>query len=76
MGSSCVREGSYWLLVKISLLSGQALAQAVQGSGGVPIAGGVQKPYRCIRDYVSGSVSVSQRQEKWWWFTGNCKIWA
>jgi len=66
MASSCVREGSDWILVKTSLLSGQALGQAAQGSGEVPIAEGVQKPYRCIRDYISGSVSVSvsQRQEK------------
>ena len=27
--------------------SGQALDQAAQGSGGVPIPGGVQKPHGC-----------------------------
>jgi len=47
MASGCVRGGSDWILGKISFLSGQALDQAAQGSGGVPIPGGVQKLCGC-----------------------------
>ena len=48
MASSCVRGGLDWILGKISYWkSGQALEQAVQCSGGVPISGGVQKMRRC-----------------------------
>jgi len=45
MASSCVRGGSGWILGKMSFL--QELAQAAQGSGGVPIPGGVQTPCGC-----------------------------
>ena len=42
MDLSCTRGGSGWILRKILLRkSGQALAQAAQGGGGVTIPGGV-----------------------------------
>ena len=48
MASSCVRGGSDWILGKMSYWqSGQALDQAAQGSGGVPVPGGVQNPCGC-----------------------------
>jgi len=48
MASSCVRRGWDWILGKnVFTESGQALAQAAQGGGGVPIPGGVQKMCRC-----------------------------
>jgi len=44
-----LHQGRFRLEGKICLSckSGQALDQAAQGSGGVPIPGGVQKPCRC-----------------------------
>ena len=45
MASSCIREGSGWILGNISFLSGNALAQAVQGGGGVTVPRAVQEPY-------------------------------
>ena len=48
MASRCARGGSGWILGKnYSQKSGEALAQAAQGGGGVTIPGGVQKLWRC-----------------------------
>ena len=48
MASSGVRGGLDWILEKfLHWKSAQALAQAAQGSGGVPIPGGVQKLCGC-----------------------------
>jgi len=48
MALSCLRGGLDWISGKISYWkSGQALDQAAQGSGGVPISGGAQKPCGC-----------------------------
>jgi len=46
MASSCIRGGLDWILGKNYLLSGQALEQATQESGGVTTPGGVQKTCR------------------------------
>ena len=44
----CARGGSGWILGKnYSQKSGEALAQAAQGGGGVTIPGGVQETCRC-----------------------------
>ena len=48
MASSCTRGGSGWILGTFLLSkSGEALAQAAQGGGGVTAPGGAQETWRC-----------------------------
>ena len=48
MASSCARGDTGWTLGNSSSQkSGQALAQAAQGGGGVTDPGGVQETFRC-----------------------------
>ena len=42
MTSSYTRQGSGWIFEKISSQSGEALAQAAQGEGGITIPGSIQ----------------------------------
>ena len=48
MASSCTREGSGWIFGKIySSEGGEVLEQAVQGSDGLTVSGGVQETCSC-----------------------------
>ena len=48
MASSCARGGLGWILGKLHLRkSGEAVAQAAQGSGGVTVPGGAEEPCGC-----------------------------
>ena len=47
MASSCAREGSGWMLGRVSSQGSNALEQTVQGRGGVTVPGGAQEQRMC-----------------------------
>jgi len=66
MASGCTGRGLDWILGETSLLrEWSGIGPAAQGSGGVPIAGGVQKTCRCRAEGHGLVVDLAASDLQW-----------